>query len=122
MVHSVDISRKRIGISKGILLSGENCRIAAWDLRSAPSGAPQRHPPAETPPLGLCTRAPRAVQLGQAAQDGAGPLGDPRGGRPRERRAVPDIADHVQRAITGDRPDDHDMAQRMALRLDSQGQ
>jgi hypothetical protein len=35
---------------------------------------------------GLCTRAPRAGQLGQAAQDGGGPLGDPRGGRPWESR------------------------------------
>jgi hypothetical protein len=52
-----------------------------------PSGAPQCHPPADTPPLG-CARArlarggrPRrsVVQLGQAAQDGIGPLGGPRG-------------------------------------------
>jgi hypothetical protein len=46
----------RIGILKGILLGGENFSISAWQLRSAPSRAPQRHPPADTPPLG-CARA-----------------------------------------------------------------
>jgi hypothetical protein len=49
---------ERIGISKGILLGGENFSISAWQLRSAPSGAPQRHPPADTPPLGWARARP----------------------------------------------------------------
>ena len=65
----------RIGIAKG---------ISARHLGSASSGAPQRHPPAATPPLGGARTRPRgaprrAAWTGRAGWGRGGPLGVPRG-------------------------------------------